>query len=395
MKLSPSWLTLPQTQTLIKAFISASKASDIRFVGGAVRDAILAIEAEDIDIATVITPQAVSELLEKAGIRVIPTGIKHGTVTAIIDNKNFEITTLRKDVSCDGRHAEVIFTDDWQADAARRDFTMNALYLSIDGDLFDYFGGAEDARSGHVRFIGDAKIRIQEDYLRILRFFRFFTYYGKGEIDTKGLAACTELAEKISTLSGERLQHEMLKLLAIPASLTSLQLMKKSGILEHICGFSCNHLFITRNVVTNLTMLLLSAAIPPAPALNILATRWRLSNELKKQLSVLISNINNISVDISLAQQKHLLRKLGTEAFSSLIILKKALEPENNYDNMLELTNNWQPPTLPINGNDLIKLGVGESKELGEKLHKLEELWENSDYKLTKEELLSLAVRIQ
>ncbi len=394
MKLNPDWLGLPQTQTLIKAFADVGKANKLRFVGGAVRDALLGIKAEDIDAATSLLPEEITKLLEKIGIRVIPTGIKHGTVTAVIDGKPFEITTLRSDISCDGRHAEVAFTDSWQDDAARRDFTMNALYLGTDGELFDYFGGIEDARTGRVRFIGNPKERITEDYLRILRFFRFFAYYGKGEIDKDGLAACSEFAEKISTLSGERIQHEMLKLLAAPAPTTAVELMQKAGILDHICGFSCHTTLIAGSVTINLALLLLSADISPVDALNILADRWRLSNELKKYLLLLINHINDISINLPLTRQKHLLRILGAENFSTLIKLKQVLEPQHDYQKMLNLAMNWKIPIISVNGDDLIKSGFSEGKELGKTLKKLEMLWEESDYTLTKEKLLLLATRI-
>src|SRR5579872_7361897 len=209
--LSPPWLKWPETQALIKAFADAK--APIRFVGGCVRDALLGRAVQDVDVATPLRPEATMALLQKAGIKAIPTGIDHGTATAVIHGKHFEITTLRKDVSTDGRHATVAYTDDWKEDAARRDFTINALYLSPDGELFDYFNGARDAKEGHVRFIGNAGERIREDYLRILRFFRFYAWYGKTEPDKEALTACTEAANNIGTLSGERVQQEMLKLL--------------------------------------------------------------------------------------------------------------------------------------------------------------------------------------
>lgn len=393
-KLSPNWLAWTQTQTLIKAF--ADDANKLRFVGGAVRDSLLGLEAGDVDAATIFTPQEVMELLKNSGIRTIPTGIKHGTITALIDGKHFEITTLRRDVSCDGRHAEVVFTDDWRKDAARRDFTMNAIYLATDGELFDYFGGVEDAHLGRVRFIGDARARISEDYLRILRFFRFHAYYGKSAPDANELAACAELAPKIKTLSGERIAHEMLKLLAAPAPFTTLGLMEKHHILEYICGFSCYiHQAIKHieNAKLRLTILLLSAQeVTPIDALEILTKKWRLSNELKNYLLILITYINDIAQDIPLAHQKQLIRKLGAEVFGSLLLLKKALNPEDDYDIMFDFARHWQIPIMPISGKDLITLGIPEGKKLGEQLHALEIAWEASNYNLSKEELLKLTL---
>jgi|CXWL01.1.fsa_nt_gi poly(A) polymerase len=415
MKLNPDWLAWKQTQKLIKAFADAGKSAELRFVGGAVRDSLLGINVSDVDAATTLTPQAVMELLQQADIRAIPTGIKHGTITAAIDGKNFEITTLRRDTACDGRHAEVEFTDNWQEDAARRDFAMNALYLSADGELFDYFFGADDARAGRVRFIGDARQRITEDYLRILRFFRFFAYYGKNDADKTALAACSEFAEKIESLSGERIQHEMLKLLAAPAPFSTLALMQNAGVLKQIFGFDIclrhpelvegslqNKVKISRIArndkifssrprnkcgVTMLAFLLLNAEIPPVDALNILADRWRLSNDLKRYLLTIATHINDISANIPTSRQKQLIRKLGAEIFSDIILLKQELQPRENYSEMLALAENWQIPIMPVSGKDLIELGIPEGKILGEKLHKLEKIWEESDYKFGKEDL--------
>ncbi len=407
MRLNPDWLAWSQTQKLIKAFSDAGKAKELRFVGGAVRDSLLGISVSDVDAGTTLTPQAVTELLQNAGIKAIPTGIKHGTITVVIDRKNFEVTTLRRDTACDGRHAEVEFTDNWQEDAARRDFTMNALYLSADGELFDYFSGVEDAQAGRVRFIGDAHQRITEDYLRILRFFRFFAFYGKNDVDKAALAACTKFAEKIESLSGERIQHEMLKLLAAPAASVALDLMQSCGVLKQVFGFDIcfrhpelvegslqNKVKISRIVRNDnnishimIALFLLSAEISAADALNILAIRWRLSGDLKKYLLTIITYINDISANIPISRQKHLIRKLGSEIFSDIILLKQELQPQGNFSAMLALAENWQIPTMPVSGRDLIELGIPEGKILGEKLHKLEKIWEESDYKLTRDEL--------
>lgn len=389
MKLSPGWLVWPQTRKLVKVF--GGERDKLRFVGGAVRDCLLGIEAIDVDAATSLTPDLVQELLEKSGIRVIPTGIKHGTVTAVIDGRSFEITTLRRDTACNGRHAEVEFTDNWREDAMRRDFTMNALYLAPDGELFDFTGGIEDLKSGSVRFIGNPKERITEDYLRILRLFRFYAYYGKQPIEAESLAACAESAKQIDGLSGERIQHEMLKLLAASAPFSTLELMQDTKIIPHVFGFEIKlnkQIELLKSKELRLAFLLLSAGIPAAEALKILSIRWKLSNELKKILAQLINSINDIEPDISPARQKHLIRTLGAEIFTSLVTLKNALAAHKNYASMLELAANWQIPIMPVTGADLIAKGIAEGRDLGQKLKELEILWEKSDYKLTKEELL-------
>ena len=206
----PEWMRTPGAQDVAAAL--SGGGAPVRFVGGCVRDAVLGRRAKDIDLATPEPPQRVIDLLARAGIRAIPTGIAHGTITAVVGREHFEITTLRRDVSTDGRHATVAFTDDWAEDAARRDFTINALFCDADGTLFDPMGGLADIKTGTVRFVGDAAMRIAEDHLRILRFFRFFAHYGKGEPDSDGLAACTRLAPTLKALSAERIAAEILEI---------------------------------------------------------------------------------------------------------------------------------------------------------------------------------------
>jgi len=386
----PDWLDGPEVKTLAWAL------PQLRFVGGAVRDSVLGKPVSDIDAAIPLLPEEVMAALEKAGIRAIPTGIAHGTVTALVGGKPFEITTLRRDVATDGRHAEVAFTDDWQEDAKRRDFTMNALYLSPEGELFDYTGGVDDARAGRVRFIGDASARITEDYLRILRFFRFFAHYGKGEADAAALAACETYAAKLDTLSGERVQAELLKLLAAPSPQHILRLMQQTKVLHHVLGFevelapfetllSFDHI----PPLVRLAVLLLSAK--NADALAIVAEQLRLSGEQRKMLSLFTQHIGDVTTDISLARQKQLIRTLGAEMFSTLVCLRAALSGGLSpaYDAMLDVAADWHPPVFPVTGEDVKALGFAEGKALGEKLRALEECWEASDYRLTKEELLS------
>src|ERR1700761_8412569 len=226
-----SWLDAKATRTLIAALDAAG--IDFRFVGGAVRDGLLGRKVSDIDVATPAMPEDVVRAVEAAGLKAIPTGIAHGTVTAIVARQPFEVTTLRRDVETDGRHAVVAFTDDWRADAARRDFTMNALYADRDGTITDFFGGEDDARAGRVRFIGDPARRIEEDALRILRFFRFHAWYGRGALDPAGLTASTQLAGMIGRLSGERVRVELLKTLAAPDPAPSWSAMIEAGVMAH------------------------------------------------------------------------------------------------------------------------------------------------------------------
>lgn len=390
--LTPSWRHWPQTEALVQAFGDAP----VRFVGGAVRDAILGRPVTDVDVATPLLPEAVQAQLAAAGIRTIPTGIAHGTVTAIIDQKTFEITTLRKDVATDGRHAQVAFTDDWQVDAMRRDFTMNALYLSPQGELFDLVGGQADAQAGIVRFIGDAKSRIREDHLRILRFFRFHAHYGKGKPDSESLAACHQLAEGILGLSGERIGHEMMRLMAAHQVLPTLAQMQECAA----CVFGGATL--DRERLASLEAAEMALLIPPVPLRRLaallrlhdvagLAERWRLSGEVKQALSTRLAHLPPSHQPLPPSHQKALLRRIGREAFSDVALLSCAQSGAADispWQDMLELPNRWESPVFPVTGKDLLLLGMQEGKELGQALAKLETLWEESDYTLTREELL-------
>jgi poly(A) polymerase len=224
----PPWLAMDAARDVLAAL-----GGQARFVGGCVRDALRGEAPADLDLATPLPPAQVAAALEAAGLKAVPTGIAHGTVTAVARGRTFEITTLRRDVATDGRHATVEFTDDWRADAARRDFTINAMSLAPDGAVYDYFGGREDLASGRVRFVGDAATRIREDVLRCLRFFRFHARYASGEPDADGLAACRELAPLLPGLSAERVAAELFRLLEGPRAAATLALMREAGALAH------------------------------------------------------------------------------------------------------------------------------------------------------------------
>lgn len=395
MRLSPQpWMTSEPSRAVFDAIAAAG--GEVRFVGGCVRDALLGRPVFDKDAACTLPPERVMEALQAAGIRAIPTGIAHGTVTALSHGQTYEITTLRRDVDCDGRRAEVAFTDDWQEDAARRDFTMNALYCSLDGRLYDYHHGVEDAQAGHVRFIGDARQRIREDGLRILRFFRFFAHYGKGEPDAEALNACAELAAMLDGLSGERIQAEMLKLLAAPAPQEVLRVMAARGILPHIA----------LPFAENTPLAALIAAEPKPEALRRLALllrqepealepllhRWKLSNAAKTRLRHAVAAPH---ADWTEAEQKRTLRRWGAERFRDAVLLTWAEQPQQaeRFRHMLELAESWQPPVFPLSGHDLMAAGVPQGRELGEALAALEDWWEARDYRPGKAELLAEAAR--
>lgn len=229
-----AWLQKPPHQAFLK--LLGSQGGEGRFVGSAVRDSLLGRPIHDFDVATTETPTAVMQLLMKADCKVLPTGLKHGTLTVHFQGVVYEVTTLRQDMQTDGRHAKVSFTKDWKEDASRRDFTMNALYLDANGQLYDYFGGQDDLAKGYVRFIGDASSRVREDFLRILRFFRFFGRYGTGGFDQESLKACLALKEGLCRLSRERVASEVKKIFQGPQLKTIVTLWVKEDILSLIGG---------------------------------------------------------------------------------------------------------------------------------------------------------------
>ncbi|PCI50109.1 MAG: hypothetical protein COB49_03975 [Alphaproteobacteria bacterium] len=356
-----------------------------RMVGGCVRDALLGREIIDIDLACSLTPEGSRTRLENAKIKVIPTGLKHGTITAVIDKRSYEITTLRRDVETDGRHAKVVFIDDWAEDARRRDFTFNALYLDGDGSLYDPCGGLADLKAGRVRFIGDAHKRIQEDALRILRFFRFAAQIGEGKLDPIGLAACIRNKGLIDNLSGERLAQEIFKILQAENLLPIIEVMADSGILEKV--------------------------LPGHKPLDKFNDFVRLENDLGRcdilmRLSCLCAGDVSRHLKLSNSQAKTLRQYAGQDIavypgmnekdirksvyLSGRQVFIFALLQSWAGDEVLRYAENWTIPTMPVQGRDLIRAGFAAGPALGVKLKSLETAWVESDFRLSKQELLVL-----
>jgi poly(A) polymerase len=343
-----------------------------RYVGGAVRDDLLGLPVSDIDLATRIPPDEVMERLERARIKAVPTGIDHGTVTAVSDGQPFEVTTLRRDVSTDGRRATVAFTDDWKEDAARRDFTINAL--SADprtGELFDYFGGLADLEQRHVRFIGDPLQRIAEDHLRILRFFRFHARFGLGPPDAAALRACTSRANDLMALSRERIADEILKLLGMPDPSNTVAIMLEHGILRPVLPE------MQSDFVPGLRSLIeaeqeagiepdpirrLASLIPRDPGLaEDIAVRLRLSNKARKRLACAADRFLGSS-------SRALAYRVGLDCAADRLLL--AGRPQDAADISL-----WHRPRLPIGGGALIKRGLPEGPVVARTLRAIEERW--------------------
>jgi poly(A) polymerase len=391
------WMGWPETRDVLSAFAAASV--ECRFVGGCVRDALLGFPVSDVDIATPCPPEAVMYLLKKANIKAIPTGLKHGTVTAVIGEKHFEITTLRKDVSTDGRHAEVAFTDDWKEDAQRRDFTMNALYADANGTITDYFNGIADAQNGVVRFIGDAQTRIREDVLRILRFYRFSAKYAKAAFDTQGHAACGALASLIDSLSGERIQTEMFKLLPQPRSFDALLSMQENGVLRTLFNteIMLSHFLTAKSLGTRypnaqdglfLFGVLVASTASPSDTHRYISPRWKLSNADSKRLATFAEPV--LQALPGEKESKQMIRAEGARAFADRCLLYTVfLEKEiSELSTLMALSSSWHPPAFPVTGDDLIAAGYTSGPSLGAELKRLETLWEESEYALSKENLL-------
>jgi poly(A) polymerase len=319
-----------------------------------------------------------------AAIKVVPTGLKHGTVTAVARPRHFEITTLRRDVESFGRHARVAFTDDWAADAARRDFTMNALFLDGDGNLFDPIGGLADLRAGRVRFVGDAATRIREDVLRLLRFYRFHAHYGRGEPDASARAACRDLAHLLPGLSGERLAAETLKLLAAPAPLPTLRLMVEDGVLALLLP-EARGLELLAELLPleqDPQPLRRLAALIDGPA-EAVAARLRLSNQQRDRLAVL-APARRAAVDLAADEraQRRALHRLGADAYVDLTLLRAAATGDaGRVPSLLTLAASWQPVVFPLKGRDVTALGLPAGPEVGRLLKELEAWWEAGDYR--------------
>ncbi|RJY08216.1 CCA tRNA nucleotidyltransferase [Aurantiacibacter aquimixticola] len=350
--------------------VAALGAEHMRWVGGAVRDTLLGDEVKDIDAATTLHPDTVIERLEAAGIKPIPTGIDHGTVTAVLPGGNVEVTTLRKDVATDGRRATIAFAEDWRDDAARRDFTINALYAHPDTlAIDDYFGGLDDLQARRVRFIGDARERIREDHLRILRYYRFQARFG-AELDDEAEQACAELAPTMKGLSRERVAMELLAILALPDPAETLRRMHDRGVLDVILPESGDAqldalgALIAHEQAENAApspLRRLAALLPADVKLaDQVAARLRLSNSQRKQLARLAKRSGAPERPHALAYRE------GVSMARDLLLLDgQTTAPLAG----------WKPPRFPLKGGAIVARGVGAGPEVARILQVVETRW--------------------
>ena len=394
--LNADWLHAESTKTVIAA-LEAVRADCVRFVGGCVRNTIMARPVDDLDLATQLTHDETLKALETAGIRAIPTGIEHGTVTAIVDHKPFEITSLRRDVETDGRRAVVAFTEDWVEDAQRRDFRLNALYAAPNGEVFDPVGGGyEDAMAGRVVFIGDADQRLREDYLRILRFFRFNAWYGAG-IDAEGLAACQRQRGGLEKIAKERTWKELKKLLSAEMPRDAVIAMSKSGVLdevlpEHRGADGLHDLELTEQLtgVQPDPMLRLMALLPrSALAVQQTGQALRLSNDETARLTMWAADNLPEPVGMKSQELRATLYWHGKQA-----VVDRAMLAGADVRDLLAAIRAWRRPDFPINGDDALAAGL-KGRDIGEALSRVAKVWVESDFYLERESLLPLLVEQQ
>lgn len=394
------WLTHPETRRLMAAL--GARGATARFAGGCVRDAVLGLAVADIDIAIDVPPQETLALLAAAGIRAVPTGLAHGTVTAVLPGRGYEITTLRRDVETDGRHAVVAFTDDWEADAHRRDLTINALYADASGAIYDYCDGLADLGARRVRFVGEAAARISEDVLRILRFFRFHGRYGASPPDAEALAACRRFAPRVADLSGERIAQEMLKILAGADPAEVILLMRGEGVARHVLPepIAPGRLRVlswleTRGLVGEAAdpIRRLATLLESAEAGGELAARWRLSNAQADRLAAILA-ADPPHAGMDRAEARRALAACGPEIWRDRVLRAWAeyrhafgaggslpgSRGSAAWNALLRLPETAPVPPFPLKGADALALGVAPGPRVGELLRALEDEWRAADF---------------
>jgi poly(A) polymerase len=384
------WLKAAETQKLVAA-LDAARADGSRFVGGCVRNTLIGREVDDIDIATQLTPDQVTKVAKEAGFAAHPTGIEHGTGPVGVAHKPFEVTTLRRDVSTDGRRATVAFTGLWEEDAQRRDFRINALYADAQGQIHDPTGGGlDDVRAGRVIFIGDAATRIKEDYLRILRFFRFNAWYARTPIDPKGLEACADLVAGLDMLSVERVWKETKKLLGAPDPRAAWEGMKAIEVaaralpelsdetrLDALCTLEAD-LMLTPDAMTRV-----AAALTDQQRARAFANRLKLSNEERDRLVAALGNEPKITSYMSMREMRRVIYRLGNVAFRDRVMLAWAAaggEKAQQWRALVAHGTMWTPPKLPLSGDEVMAAGVPAGPKVGIVLREVEDWWIDADF---------------
>ena len=390
------WLVRPETQAVFEALANAGYEG--RAVGGVVRNALMGLPVTDIDIATPALPDAVIAAAKAAGLGVAETGLDHGTVTVIANHMPHEVTTLRRDVATDGRRATVAFTTDWVEDARRRDFTFNALDCDRHGAVHDPLGGYADLIARRVRFIGDADQRIAEDYLRILRFFRFHAVLGEGPLDAAGLAACIRGRDGLDRLSGERVRSELLRLLTGARVTEAIAAMIDCGLLASILrraprpGVLAGLIAAEESVgaTPDATLRLSALAVSVDEDIPALAQQLRLSNEERDALLVMDLQLADRFAGLDERRAKHVLYRLqpprwrasvlGALAVANFGPAKAVTDGRDHFRALYALSDRWSLPKLPVKGADVLALGLAPGPEVGRILAALERWWIEADF---------------
>jgi poly(A) polymerase len=364
---------------------------EARVVGGAVRNALIGLPVAEIDMATTAVPEEVIRRVDAAGGKAIPTGIEHGTITAIIDHRPVEITTLREDVETFGRRARVVFGRDWRADAQRRDFTINALSATADGMVHDYVGGLDDIAAHRVRFIGEPQRRIEEDYLRILRFFRFHAHFGEGAPDQAGVQACVRARAGLETLSRERVRMEMLKLLIAERATPTLAVMAETGLLSMVLGSVAYLASFENTIKVDAALGVEADAIRRLGALGVwveedaarLTQRLRLSNAESERLLAL-DGWWRVAPEASGRAGRALLYQLGPQSFADRVFIawarSEAGAADSAWRELASLPQRWTAPVFPLKAADFLQRGVAEGPPLGVALRAAEAAWIAADF---------------
>ena len=362
-------------------------SEETRVIGGAVRNVLLGLPPAEVDLATTAQPKTVIDRVTATGFKAVPTGIEHGTITVVADGKPFEVTTLREDVETDGRHAVVRFGRDWKQDAERRDFTINAMSMSADGAVHDYCGGLADIEKRIVRFIGNADQRIAEDYLRVLRFFRFFAAYGEGNPDREGYLACARARDKLGQLSRERIRAEILKLLAAKRAPEAMTAMADAGIYDRVFANVPELPALARLVLIEQSNEIAPDAVRRLAAVAVrleedaayLRERLRLSNEEYRRLASMSDRWWRLTPASGETYAKETLYRIGAEEYADRALLSfarsDASPADEQWGKLLSLPARWTPPRFPLSADDFIKRGVEKGPKLGRALAVAEAAW--------------------
>ena len=403
MNISAPWMTAPPVRAVLTAL--GAPDTDVRFVGGCVRDAILGRPITDIDLATPDIPDVIVAKLESAGLKAVPTGLIHGTITAVAGGQGFEVTTLRRDTACDGRHAAVEFTTNWQEDASRRDFTFNAMSLCSDGQVFDPFGGAVDAKAGRVRFVGEPKDRIQEDYLRILRYFRFLASHGRAAPDPKTLKACKDLRSGLTQLSAERVAGEFVKLLSTENPLLSVHAMASTGVLKVLFAgarvapdfeklISQEGKFdVSRQTdvfwLTRWIALMSDSAVDAAAAMKFSVKQCRILEAIIAAAKA--APESQVPPNLYRYVHEHVDGAYGAEVALAGIRLASARAKNDelqDWSAFYRAVQDWPPMIFPLMGKDVQNLGVPQGPEIGQLLDAVKVRWIEEGFTASKAELI-------